>query len=113
MGTQLEEYFDFLAVDDIRLKGHRLGIESVLDEYLHHAQTPEQIAERYPTLRIDQIYATILYYHLNKPLVETYLKTWLDDARVARVQQQLNPSAAVLRIRQLKAEKHRAHHLIA
>lgn len=110
MGTQLEAYFDFLAADDIRLKGHRLGIESILHEYLHHAQTPEQIAERYPTLRIDQIYATILYYHLNKPHIEAYLRAWLDDARIARMQQQMNPSAVVLKIRQLKAEKHLAQH---
>jgi hypothetical protein len=27
---QLEQYFDFLAPDDIRIKGHRIGIESVL-----------------------------------------------------------------------------------
>ena len=27
---QLEDYFDFLAADDIRLKGSRIGIESIL-----------------------------------------------------------------------------------
>ncbi|MGH2367163.1 MAG: DUF433 domain-containing protein, partial [Chloroflexota bacterium] len=27
---QLEDYFDFLAPDDIRLKGTRVGIETVL-----------------------------------------------------------------------------------
>ncbi|NEO76071.1 MAG: hypothetical protein F6J99_07355 [Moorea sp. SIO4G3] len=31
---QLEEYFNFLAPDDIRIKGHRIGIETVLYEYL-------------------------------------------------------------------------------
>ena len=25
---QLEDYFDFLAPDDIRIKGHRIGIET-------------------------------------------------------------------------------------
>ena len=38
---QLEDYFDFLAPDDIRIKGHRIGIETVLYEYIYHAQTPE------------------------------------------------------------------------
>lgn len=37
---QLEDYFDFHAGNDIRLKGHRIGIESVLYEYIHRAQTP-------------------------------------------------------------------------
>ncbi len=31
---QLEDYFDFLAPDGIRIKGHRIGIETVLYDYL-------------------------------------------------------------------------------
>lgn len=41
---KLEDYFDNLALDDIRLKGTRVGIESVLYEYVHRQQTPEAIA---------------------------------------------------------------------
>ncbi len=63
---QLEDYFDFHAKNDIRLKGHRIGIESVLYEYIHRAQTPEEIVTRFPTLSLEQIYATILYYLHNK-----------------------------------------------
>ena len=44
----LEDYFDFLAPDDIRLKGTRVGIESVLYEYVHREQTAEAIARRFP-----------------------------------------------------------------
>ena len=44
---QLEQYFDFLAPDDIRIMGHRIGIESVLYEYLLREQTPEQILRRF------------------------------------------------------------------
>jgi hypothetical protein len=40
---QLEDYFDFLASNDIRLKGHRIGIESILYEYIHNGQSPEAI----------------------------------------------------------------------
>ena len=36
---QLEDYFDVLRPDDIRLRGHRIGIETVLDPYLHHGTT--------------------------------------------------------------------------
>ena len=43
---QLEDYFDFLAPDDIRIKGHRIGIEFVLYEYIYHGQTPEELARR-------------------------------------------------------------------
>jgi len=31
---KLEDYFDFLAPNDIRLKGHRIGIETILFDYL-------------------------------------------------------------------------------
>lgn len=30
----LENHFDFLSPDDIRIKGTRVGIETVLDDYL-------------------------------------------------------------------------------
>ncbi|MBI5563538.1 MAG: hypothetical protein HY870_01490 [Chloroflexi bacterium] len=48
---QLEDYFDFLAPDDIRIKGHRIGIETVLYEFIHRHRTPEQIVDNY--LRTD------------------------------------------------------------
>ncbi len=102
---QLEEYFDFLAPDDIRIKGHRIGIESVLYEYIHRAQTPEEIAERFPTLTLDQIYATILYYLRNKPKIDAYLAAWLEHGERMRAEQARNPTPAMLRLRQLRAER--------
>ena len=42
------DYFDFLDEDDIRIKGTRIGIETVLHDYLN-ATSPEEIAIRYPT----------------------------------------------------------------
>ena len=32
---QLEDYFDVQGPDDIRIRGHRIGIETVLYEYIH------------------------------------------------------------------------------
>ena len=57
---QLEDYFDFQRPDDIRVKGHRIGIENVLYEYIHRAQTPEEIVRTYPTLTLEQVYASLL-----------------------------------------------------
>ncbi len=37
---QLEDYFDFLAPDDIRIKSHRIGIEDVLYEYISMPNRP-------------------------------------------------------------------------
>jgi hypothetical protein len=42
---QLEDYFDFLGDVDIRIKGTRLGIETVLDDYIHWGQSTEAITQ--------------------------------------------------------------------
>jgi hypothetical protein len=42
IAMQLEDYFDFLSPTDIRLKGHRVGIDTVLSYYLE-GYTPEEI----------------------------------------------------------------------
>lgn len=39
---QLEDYLEFLSEDDIRLKGHRIGIDQILSYYLE-GYTPEEI----------------------------------------------------------------------
>ena len=50
---QLEDYFNFLSGDDIRIKGTRIGIESVLYEYIHRAQEPKAIVQFYHTLSLE------------------------------------------------------------
>lgn len=100
----LEEYFEIAAPDDIRLKGSRIGIESVLYEYVHRLQSPEAIQRTFPSLTLEQVYASILYYLQNRPRLEAYLAGWLEFSRQAREAQQQNPPAAVIRLRALKAE---------
>lgn len=102
---RLEDYFDFLALDDIRIKGSRVGIESVLYEYIYREQAPEAILQRFPTLTLEEIYATILYYLRNRQAVEAYLLDWLEFGRKAREEQEQNPPPVVLRLRALKAER--------
>ncbi len=99
----IEDYFDFLRPDDIRLKGTRIGIESILYEYLHRGRMPDEIAERFHTITLEQIYATILYYLQNKEAVTSYVAGWLEWGRAMREEQMSNPSPAVTRLRTLKA----------
>ena len=101
----LEEYFDFQAADDIRIKGSRIGIESVLYEYIYREQSPEAIASRFPTLSLEQIYATILYYLHNREQVETSLANWLAWGRQMREEQDRNPPPVVIRLRVLRKEQ--------
>ena len=97
-----------MVEDDIRIKGTRIGIETVLDEYIHEGKTAEAIADRYHTVTLEQVYATILYYLQNREKIGAYLENYLEYCRKAREEQAKNPSPAVVRLLQLKAEKEKA-----
>ena len=106
----LEDYFEFLAPDDIRLKGHRIGIEDLLYEYIHNAMTPDELALRFPTLTLEEIYATLLYYVRNKTAMDQYLAEWLAHSRAQWLAQQANPTPAMKRLRALRVERMAAQH---
>ena len=53
---QLEEYFEVFAPDDIRIKGHRIGIEDVINYHLK-GYTSQQILQELPTLNLLSQYA--------------------------------------------------------
>jgi uncharacterized protein (DUF433 family) len=102
----LEDYFDFLADDDIRLKGTRVGIETILFDYLFKAKTPEEIAKTYTSLSLEQVYATILYYLHNKDKVEAYITDWLEWGERMRAEQQRHPRPVVERLRKTSYPRH-------
>ncbi len=100
----LEDYFDFLSSDDIRLKGHRIGIDNVLDYYLE-GYSPEEIAASLPSLNLEQIHATITYYLHNRAEIDAYLSR-LTKWREQRYQEwAVNPSPVVERLRAVKAQR--------
>jgi uncharacterized protein (DUF433 family) len=102
---QLQDYFNFLAPDDIRLKGTRIGIESILYEYIYHCKTPEEIAEQFHTVTLEQVYATILYYLHNSSEVKAYLADWLAFSQHMRSQHLQNPSPARTKFLNMQQEK--------
>ncbi|MEW5960518.1 MAG: DUF433 domain-containing protein [Chloroflexota bacterium] len=102
---ELNEYFDFLAPDDIRVKGTRVGIETILSDYLELGLFAEQIAARYRTLSLEQVYATLTYYWHNRPQVEAYLRLVDEALEHQRREQELHPSPAVQRLRELARQR--------
>ena len=99
---QLEDYFDFQRPDDIRLKGSRIGIETVLYDYIHRARTAEEIADDYHTLSLEQVYATILYYWHNKEAVDRYLTDWREYCERSEREFDANPPSEVKRLLAVK-----------
>jgi uncharacterized protein (DUF433 family) len=104
----LEDYFDFLADDDIRIKDTRVGIETVLDDYIHRGQSPEAITQNYSSVTLEKVYATILYYLHNKEAVSKYLENWIEYCLKSEQEYNKNPPAFVIRLRQVKAEQEAA-----
>jgi uncharacterized protein (DUF433 family) len=103
---QLDDYFVALAPNDIRLKGHRIGIETILYEYVHRGLTPDAIAESFDTLTVEEVYATILYYHRHRQQLDAYLDTWLKQQDEARRTQDSDPAirASQQRLAQIRAQ---------
>lgn len=102
---QLEDYFDFLAPNDIRVKGTRVGIETILSDYLDLGLFPEQIVTRYRTLTLEQVYATITYYWHNRAQLDAYLRTVDEEIARQRREQDLHPSPAVQRLREIALQR--------
>ncbi|MCC5618191.1 DUF433 domain-containing protein [Nostoc sp. CHAB 5836] len=101
---QLEDYFEFLDPDDIRIKGHRIGIDNVIQYYLQ-GYSPEQILEELPSLNLEKIYATLTYYLHNRVEIDAYMLR-LAKWREQRYQKSLaNPSPLMQRLRALKAQR--------
>ena len=79
---QLTDYLDIQAIDVIRLKGHRIGLEHIVERY-HEGYTPEQMALEYPGVSLEQIYGVIAYYLHNQAEADAYI-TRIDAEAEAR-----------------------------
>ncbi|AFZ56374.1 DUF433 domain-containing protein [Anabaena cylindrica FACHB-243] len=101
----IAEYFNFLSPGDIRLKNSRIGIETILYEYIDCGRSPEEIAQIYKSLSLEQVYATILYYLQNKEVISDYMNNWIEHGHKMREQQRLNPPPVSEKLRQLRIER--------
>ena len=102
---RLEDYFDFSeAPDYIRIKGHRLGIEDVIRRY-NEFDSPELIAQRFPGLSLERIYATITFYLRHQAEVDAYLAEldrWSAEQRLLAA---AHPSPVSERLREILRQR--------
>jgi uncharacterized protein (DUF433 family) len=96
---ELENYFEFVGEDAIRIAGTRVGIETVLRDYREGA-SPEEIVLRYPTVSLEQVHATITYYLANREKIEAYLERVRQRQEEAWQEQQYHPSEFVHTLRE-------------
>jgi uncharacterized protein (DUF433 family) len=102
---RLEDYFEFLDPDVIRVKGHRIELEQIVELY-HEGYSAEQIQLELPTLSLEEVYAALTYYLHNRAEVDAYVAR-----QAAVVERELReadarePSPAMQRIRRLYAQR--------
>jgi len=101
---RLEDYFDVEDVEVIRIAGHRIGIEHVLELY-QEGYSPEQIALEFPGLSLEKIYATITYYLHNRDAIDAYLVRSRDRAEQAYQAWAAQPSPLIQRLRALREQR--------
>ena len=109
---QLEDYFDFLGTDvreprssdAIRIKGHRIGIENVLS-YYHEGYNPDEIAQEFPGLSLEKIYAAITYYLAHRAEMDAYLARLRERHEGEYKEWTASPSPLVERLRAVKAQR--------
>ena len=65
----------------------------------------EQIAARYPTLSVEQVYATLTYYWRKRAQMDAYLQMVDQELECQRREQDLHPSLAVQRLRELARQR--------
>lgn len=70
----------------VRVGQTRVTLETVLSAFLA-GQSAEEIADCFPVLRLDQVYATIAYYLQNRAEVDAYLREC--EVQAAEVRQRI------------------------
>lgn len=113
---QLEDYFEYETVDTkfgpverIRLKGHRIAIEYVIEAYLNGASADAIVREHYPTLNLEQVFATLTYYLHNRDRIDVYMRRNEEVGdRYYREWLEEGPSPLLLRLRKAKSERQAA-----
>jgi uncharacterized protein (DUF433 family) len=97
-----EDYLEFLAPDEIRIRGTRIGLENVLYKLIDCSYTPEAVVEQFPSLFLEQVHAVLEYYQQHQQEVGEYMAAWRSQKEQLKDEQDHNPSPGIARLRKLK-----------
>ena len=78
---------DYIRTDEYGerfVAGHRVPILSVLRAHIEYGMDGCEIAERFDTLSLEEIYAVLAYYYRNKDEVDQYLRQTEESIRHQR-----------------------------
>jgi uncharacterized protein (DUF433 family) len=101
----VDDYLDNQDPDGTRLKGHRIWLNDLLYEVVFNYRTVEELAGRFPTLRMDEIYACLLYFETHREACLKNLTEHVDWSR-SNVETHAQESREVMaRLRQRKLQQ--------
>ncbi|OLE16869.1 MAG: hypothetical protein AUI36_37060 [Cyanobacteria bacterium 13_1_40CM_2_61_4] len=74
MTLQVDSYVPLTANEDgvLRVGGTRVTLDTIVSVF-EEGETPEQIAQNFPGLKLEDVYAVITYYLRNQERVLAYL----------------------------------------
>jgi uncharacterized protein (DUF433 family) len=83
----------------VRIADTRIPLERVIQSFLA-GLTPEQIAQNFDALKIEDVYAVVNYYLHHRPEVDAYLAAAEQDALRTRelIEKQFDPSGIRARL---------------
>jgi hypothetical protein len=102
--VKLDDYFEFLGPYEIRIRGHRVGLDLILNRYLA-GKTPEEIAQEFHSIRLEDVYAAITYYLHNKGVLDPWLSQIRETAKRSMTEHDTHPSPVAARMRALWQER--------
>ena len=100
----VDAYLELIGPDVIRVKGHRIGLEHIVERY-QEGYSPEQIALDFPGLDLPQIYGILAYYLHNQAEVDAYIARVNARAEAAYQAWAASPSPMTQRVRELRARR--------
>jgi uncharacterized protein (DUF433 family) len=101
----IENYFDRVTPDDILIRRTRVDVATVFDAY-REGLSPEEIAYNYPTLTLEQVYATLTYYLAHREALDAAER---GGQQPARASEPTSPEAPVImRLRALATQRRAA-----
>ena len=83
-----------------RVGGTRVTLDTVIAAF-HEGASPETIAEQYPALQLDAVYAVLTYYLRHRAEVDVYLAERTRQAAEVRAEMEARWPSAGLRARLL------------
>ena len=100
----MNDYLEQLEPDVVQIKGHRIGLEHIVERYAE-GFSAEQIAQEYPGVELKAIYAIIAYYLHNQAAVDAYVARSDAAAEARRQEWSANMPELSRRIRAIIAQR--------